>query len=141
LWSYLPLKRKTIFMKTVKLVTIVSLLAGALFFSSCNDDDAPVSSREIRFEVSGNFTGTLDATYTTAGGSAVNEDITSLPWVKNITYQTSVPAISILVGGSGGSAGQSITVKVFAGGKEVRSETATANNDGIVVIALQPYVF
>jgi hypothetical protein len=128
-------------MKTVKLLTLVSLLAGVLFLSSCNDDDAPAKSRDIRFEVSGNFTGDLNVTFITASGGGTSEDITALPWVKSITYASTVPSTAITVAGGGGVAGQTITLKVFAGGDEVSSTPATANSNGIVAVTAPPYIF
>jgi hypothetical protein len=128
-------------MKTIKLLTFISLLAGALFISSCNDDDAPAKSRDIRFEISGNFTGDLNVTFITASGGGTTEDIPSLPWVKSITYASTVASTALTVAGGGGVAGQTITLKVFAGGNEVSSTPAVANSNGIVVLTAPPYIF
>ncbi|MBY0433037.1 MAG: hypothetical protein K2U26_02900 [Cyclobacteriaceae bacterium] len=129
-------------MRTIQSLASVALIFAVLLFNGCKKDDpAPARSRDIRFEVSGNFTGKLDATFITASGGATNEDIPSLPWSKSITYASSVSGTTITIGGGGGVAGQTVTVKVFAGNKEVSSTPATANSSGIVVVVSPTYVF
>lgn len=122
---------------TVGIATLVLLM-----LSNCRQDDpTPPKSRDIRFEVSGNFTGELSATYATAGGGVVNEEMPSLPWTKSINYTTAVTGTSIVVAGGGGISGQTIVVKVFAGNKEVSSTPATADNAGILLVTSPAYVF
>lgn len=132
--------RFTKLMRSFLTMGIVTLFLLSL--SNCKKDDpTPATSRDIRFEVSGNFTGNLDATFITASGGATNEDIPSLPWTKSITYASSVSGTTITIGGGGGVAGQTITVKIFAGNKEVSSTPGTANSAGIVVVASPTYIF
>jgi hypothetical protein len=92
-------------------------------FISCKKDSdkkPDTASRNIRYEISGNFTGTaLIASYTTAGGGTNNDPITSLPWTKEITYATNVAAAIIAISGNGGVAGQKVTIVVKRGGSQV----------------------
>jgi hypothetical protein len=125
------------------LFAVLSLLSLSiiLVLSSCGKDDTPAKSRDIKFEITGNFSGQLDATYITASGGATNESITSLPWTKSITYTATALSTNMTVGGGGGVAGQTLTIKVFAGGALVSTTPGTANSSGIVVVATPSYVF
>lgn len=113
---------------------LLSFVAIIFALSSCNkddkDDNQPGSSRTIRYELTGNFSGLLIASYTTAAGSTANETVSSLPWNKEITYASNVTAAIIAVSGNGGSIGQQVTVVVKRGGNRVSSTVITANNSG-----------
>lgn len=131
-------------MQIVRLQTTEALLIIAilLFAVSCGKDDVkPVKSRDIKFEVTGNFSGTMEATFITANGGATNESIPSLPWTKSITYQSSVSGTTITIGGGGGISGQTLKVKVFAGNSVVSETSGVANSSGIVVVASPTYIF
>lgn len=109
------------------------LLIGVLtVFTSCSKDDDPSpgnSSRTIRYEVSGNFTGnTIFASYTTESGGTVNEQISSFPWNKEITYQPNVTAAIFALSGGGGTSGQIATITIKRGGSQLGVPTlATAD--------------
>jgi hypothetical protein len=114
-----------------QLVTILGI--SIVFLISCAKPqpiDDPSTQRLIRYEVAGNFTGVLFASYTTASGGTVNEQVTSLLWVKEVTYASNVPAAIIAVSGNGGAAGQQVTVVVKKGGNQVSSTPVTANSLG-----------
>lgn len=130
-------------MKTFKnLMLMLTLIFSIVSCSSDNDNNNNVNtSRDIKYEVTGNFAGQLDATYIEKGGNALNEDINALPWTKEFTANASTDAVTLSVGGLGGVAGQTITVKIYAGGNVVKESTAIANNNGIIVAVLSPYVF
>jgi hypothetical protein len=112
-----------------------------LSFACGNDEPLPVKSREVKFEVTGDFSGTIDATYITAQGGATNESLQSLPWTKIINYESTVSGTTITIGGGGGTAGQTLTVKLFAGGSLISETPGVANSSGIIVIASPTYVF
>lgn len=100
---------------------MIALLTVVTILSSCKkdkDNKPNTSSRTLRYEVTGNFTGSVIASYTTAAGSTANDPIT-LPWTKEINYATSVTAAIILVTGNGGVAGQKVTVVIKRGGSQV----------------------
>lgn len=129
-------------MNTIKSSRAVSFILISLFLIACDNDDAkPVKSRQIKFEVTGNFSGTIDATYITASGGGSNEVIPSLPWTKSITYSSSVPSTAITVGGTGGLPAQNLLIKVFAGGSLVSETSGVANSSGMVVVASPVYIF
>lgn len=112
------------------------LLIGALIvFTSCSKEDNPspvTSSRTIRYEISGNFTGnTIFASYTTESGGTVNEQIPSLPWNKEIRYQANVTAAIFALSGGGGTSGQIATITIKRGGSQLGVPTiATADASG-----------
>ncbi|WP_316812593.1 hypothetical protein [Pedobacter heparinus] len=100
--------------------SIFALLMVLTVFVSCKKDSdkkPDTTSRNIRYEITGNFTGSaLIASYTTAGGGTDNDPITSLPWTKEITYATNVTAAIIAISGNGGVAGQKVTLVIKRGG-------------------------
>ncbi|MDO1449905.1 hypothetical protein Q0590_26735 [Rhodocytophaga aerolata] len=127
------------FTKTLK---ALSIFAISFFVLACSKDDPkPAKSRGIKFEVSGSFASTLSATYINASGGGTVESITSLPWNKNITYTPSVPSMAISIGATGGTAGQTVRIKVFAGGTLVSYTPGVADGSGMVVITSPAYIF
>jgi len=118
-------------------------LAASVLATSCSDDDSGSAnnSREIKYEITGNFSGDLTAAYTTASGGATTAEITSLPWDLEITAAPDVQAVAFSVQGSGGTQGQQIEVKIYQGGREVSSVEATASSDGILVASSPAVVF
>jgi hypothetical protein len=128
-------------MKSSKTVLATPLAILFLLCACTKDEPTPTKSRDIKFEVNGSFSGTIDATFITASGGATNESILSLPWTKSITYQSSVSGTTITIGGGGGVAGQTLRVKVFAGGSLVSETPGVANSSGVVVVASPTYLF
>lgn len=126
-----------------KLLISITLLAMSLVMINCGEDDdaAPAKSRDIRFEVTGNFAGTLSATYVNANGGANNESIPSLPWTKNIAYASSVPSTGFTAAGTGGALGQALTIKVFAGNTFVSETSGTTDNSGRILVSAGVYIF
>ncbi len=105
--------------------SIYVLIATFCILTSCkkNSDNKPAnSSRVLRYEVSGNFTGTLISSYTTASGGIANDQIT-LPWTKEITYASSVTAANIVITGNSGVAGQKVSVVIKRGGNQLGTPT------------------
>lgn len=111
---------------------VLSLLTIVLLFGACKKNDQPNNnaSRTLKFEISGSYSGSLIASYTTASGSTVNEPVSTVPWSKEITYASNVSAAIIAITGTGGTAGQQVTVIVKRGSTQVSSTTATADNSG-----------
>lgn len=116
----------------MKKLTWVLITALTIFVSCKKGSDTPSgnSSRTIRYELTGNFTGTLIASYTTASGGTANDQVPSLPWNKEITYTPNLTAAIIAVSGNGGIAGQKVTVLIKKGGSQASSTVVTANSAG-----------
>ncbi|PIF31643.1 MmpS family membrane protein [Flavobacterium sp. 9] len=131
-------------MKSVfKTLAIVLTLAFSAVSCSSDDDNnnKPIQSRDVKYEITGNFSGELSAIYFDKGGNPLNEDVTSLPWTKQITADAGVPGITFSASGHGGVKDQTLTAKIYVGGEVVKESTAKANNDGIIVVTLAPYLF
>jgi hypothetical protein len=129
-------------MSSTKYLKVIFVIIASCLGVSCNEDDpSPAKSRDIKFEVTGNFTGALSATYVNATGGGANESIPALPWNKTITYASTVPSTGLSIGGTGGVAGQTVTVKVFAGGALVSDTPEVADASGMIVIASPTYLF
>jgi hypothetical protein len=129
-------------MNSAKYLKVISIIIFSWLGVSCSEDDpSPVKSRDIKFEVTGNFAGALSATYVNATGGGTNESISALPWNKTITYESTVPSMGLSVGGTGGVAGQTVRVKVFAGVALVSDTPGVADPSGMIVVASPTYIF
>lgn len=128
-------------MRSAKYLVITIAIFSWFAFSCSEDDSSPAKSRDIKFEVTGNFTGTLSATYVNATGGGAYESIPALPWNKTLTYASTVPSTVLSVGATGGVAGQTVRVKVFAGGTLVSDTAEVADASGMLVVASPTYVF
>ena len=112
------------------------LVVTAMTLTSCsNDDDSPVSaSREIKYEITGDYSGTdpLDITYVKNGQGSVTE-ATSLPWSMTYTADDDTLVGGFNVGGLGATPGEKITLKVYQGDTLLESNEATATSEGILI--------
>lgn len=112
----------------------IALLTALIVFASCSNDDdneAQNTSRTIRYELTGDFSGNnLIAAYTTASGGTVTEQITSLPWNKEITFGSQVGGGNIVVSGAGGAAGQQATLVIKKGSIPLGSPITTSADAG-----------
>lgn len=121
------------------LFTVVS----SLVLTSCSSDDngnGGSSSRDVKYEITGNFSAPLDVTYITASGGATSTEVTSLPWSMSFTADAASTGASFNAGGSG-TPGQTISLKIYQGGVLKSTTDATANSDGIIVAAAPAIVF
>jgi hypothetical protein len=131
-------------MKT-HLKQIMLMLTLVFTFASCssddNDNNSVNRSRDVKYEVTGNYTGTLSAVYTESGNAGQSVDITSFPWTKEFTASADTGGAGITVSGYGGVKDQTVTIKIIIGGKVEKETTAKATADGIIVGAPGSYVF
>lgn len=111
------------------------------FASSCSKDDdkTTADSRNVKYEITGNATGTFDATYITGSGSGANETPASLPWSKEIVAQNSVTTVSFNSAVIGATPGKTITAKIYVGGVVKKEQTATVQSNGTAIIAALSY--
>lgn len=119
------------------LKTALTILA-VTFASSCSKDDdktSPADSRNVKYEISGNATGTFDATYITGSGSGANETPASLPWSKEIVVQNSVTTVTLNSAVIGATPGKTITAKIYVGGVVKKEQTETVQSNGTAIIA------
>lgn len=108
------------------------VLIASMTILSCKKDNGNNnnnnSSRAIKYEVSGNYTGSMIASYTTTSGGTTNETMPGLPWSKEVIYASNVTAAIIAVTGNGGVPGQQVTVVVKKGGSQISSTAMPADN-------------
>lgn len=124
----------------------IALLTVLTIFISCSSDEnnEPHNiSRTLQYELTGNFSvSNIMAAYTTASGGTVTEQITSLPWIKEITFDTNVGGANIVVSGAGGTAGQKATMLIKRGGNQLGTPiTATADAGGTFTLASPVILF
>nr|WP_294897571.1 MmpS family transport accessory protein [uncultured Pedobacter sp.] len=117
---------------TIAIIAVFTILVSC---SKNDDNPTPADSRNIKYEITGNATGTFDVTYTTGSGSGTNEAPTSLPWSKEIVLQNDVNSVVINSAVIGATPGKIITTKIYVGGVERKSETATVQSNGTAIIA------
>jgi hypothetical protein len=123
-------------------------IAGAVTASGCGDSGStspPATSvRVVRYELSGTYSKPLTVAYTSETGGITAADVTTLPWSRDITYNSNVGGLGFggqSVTSNPGVAGQLVTLRVLSAGKQVLSVPATANANGLVNIPTQAYVF
>ena len=124
-------------LKTLAIVLTLAFTAGSC--SSDNDNDS--GSRDVKYEITGNYTGKIGATYIEAGNAGQNVDVNTLPWTKEFTATGDTTGAGITVSGNGGVENQTLTVKIYVGGKVEKETTAKATSDGIIVAIPGTYVF
>lgn len=115
----------------------------AVLLSACSKDDdgqPPAQSRQVKLEVTGNYTGTVHLLYTNAPGGTQNDQIT-LPFTKNITYEPSVMAIVFALAGNGGAAGQTVRIKVTIGNTAKTPVEKTVDATGNFSFSTPGYTF
>lgn len=120
-------------MKTAFLAATAFLLMVA--FNSCKkDDDKGGSSREVKFELTGNYAGGMFVVITDNTGNNEAVDVPSIPWTREITYPANITAIGI--GANTAEAdptqvGKTITLNIYVGGKLVKTSTRTCDENGV----------
>lgn len=131
-------------MKTQTLVRLTAILLLSISVLACGnkkDDPTPnPSSRTIKFEVSGNFTGNMECNLLTQSGGVTYETIPSLPWSKEITYAASVASVTFTVVGLNGAVGQNVTIKVYRGGTLLSTTPTTATANGRFTLGIPPFI-
>jgi hypothetical protein len=126
----------------MKKIAYLLMTCVILLTSACSDDDdSGKSSRLIKYEITGNFSGEILIVYTSASGGSSNATITSLPWSVEITVEDDVLGVAATAGGNSGTAGQTATLKIYAGGKVVESGSDTADSDGIISLSPGAHTF
>jgi hypothetical protein len=126
---------KSLNMKTLKQFSL-SLLALAFILilqSGCkkDKDDNNNSNRNVKYELSGTYTGKFHVIITDNESGSQTYDNISIPWSKEVSYSTKVIAIGIGAGvTTDGGAGQTAFLKIYSGGTVVKSTNATSNSNG-----------
>lgn len=119
----------------LKLAFYIIICTSSITCSSGDDNQNQNSSRNIKYEITGNYSGHLTVVYNdnVTGNTVVT--VTSVPWSKEVIYDDNVQVIGASassVVGHYGSAGQSATLKIYSGGTVVKNATASTDVNGIL---------
>ncbi len=104
-----------------------------------------VVSRDVKIELSGNYSGKINVVYTNMDGVTTAQTGVSLPW--SISYTAKPDVSSIAVGGSTSSTsnvgvqGQTLTAKIIVGGEEKKSTTVYSDANGYIQLGSLVYLF
>ena len=127
-------------MSTTKFISFFAFLIFSISLISCSGSDDSNStnpgSRLVKYELSGNYSGTLGLVYTNQDGAAQIEDNITLPWSKELTVggngmQVVLLTASTEVGGFG-QPGETITGKIYVGGDLKETATVNSTNTGYI---------
>lgn len=133
-------------MKSFKIFSILTIAFIISFgFSSCSSDDDKGNStpqnRNVKYEITGNFSGKFLVVYSNENGAAQTVDGTSLPWSKEVTLTTVNTAAFSSQSTTAGTPGQTATAKLIVNGEIQRTETKTADELGRIIFPNLNYTF
>ncbi len=118
-----------------------TLLVAATLFTACKKEENSPVSRDVKYEITGNFSGDLSIAYTAANGSFETITVNKLPWTLAFTANASTTSLSASAIGTSGKGGQTAVFKIYVGGKEVESGAGTATNIGSISLTPKTYLF
>lgn len=124
------------------LAVIVSFLL--ISCSNGNDDSTNAPSREIKYEITGTYSGHLDVFYSNEFGDPVSLVVTSLPWSKTITYPSDITVIGITsssVVTNAGIAGETGSMKIYSGNDLKRSSDKIVGQNELLIFDPLSYNF
>ncbi len=133
-------------MKSLKIISILTFAFIISFgFSSCSSDDENSGStpinRNVKYEITGDFTGKFLIVYSDENGAAQSVDGTLLPWTKEISLITANTASFSSQSTTAGMPGQTATAKLIVNGETKRTETKTADELGRIIFSNLNYTF
>jgi hypothetical protein len=122
-------------MKTLKhlSLSVLSFALIVILLSGCKKDknDNNNSSRNVKYELSGTFTGKFTVIITDNESGTLVIDNVSIPWSKEVSYGNKVIAVGIGASATTyGSAGQTALMKIYSGGNVVKTTNGTADVNG-----------
>lgn len=117
------------------LLAILSTAMLCLLAISCKKDK--IASKEITYEITGNFGKTVNVKYTPTDGTIANaEENVTLPWKKTVVPNAKNASVGLTVKGDNGTPGAQIFAKVFVNGVEARVVAMQADAKGDFVIKI-----
>ncbi|MBX2957251.1 MAG: hypothetical protein KF846_13895 [Cyclobacteriaceae bacterium] len=127
-----------------RIVLTYMLIALASTFSRCSSGDEPTANkpRKVRYEITGNFSGTFTVVYTALTGGSRVENNVPIGWSMEMDYPASTLSISIGAQASTlGSPGQTAVIRIYVNEKQVKSSQGIAGSLGEIVIPTIAYSF
>jgi hypothetical protein len=96
----------------------------------------------VKYELSGTFTGKFTVIITDNESGTLVIDNVSIPWSKEVTYDTRVIAVGIGASATTyGSAGQTALLKIYSGGSVVKTTNGTADQNGALSLPALAHSF
>ena len=135
-YLYLPMK---ILRSSTQFNTLLFTFLILFSLVSCKKEE--IITKEITYQLSGNFGKSVTVKYTPTGGTLANviENV-ELPWQKIVIPNTTNASVGLTVLGERGTINAVVTAKIFVNGVEERSINATTNANGDFVLELN-YLF
>jgi hypothetical protein len=133
-------------MKTLKhlSLSVLSMALVVILLSGCKKDknDNNNSNRNVKYELSGTYTGKFTVIISdNVSGNLVIDNVT-IPWSKEVTYDSKVLAVGIGAGASTwGQAGQTALLKIIFGGNVVKTSNGTADQNGALSMPALAHTF
>lgn len=133
--------------KLLPSITVIILISTGWLLVSCGSDDndpSPDNSRNITYELTGNYTGKIIVAYTLANGGTQSFSDIRLPWTKEVMYESSVFAIAFSGSGEVSLAnvpGQTVNINIYSDGKVVRSGSATVDSNQVLIFPTLSFQF
>lgn len=112
----------------------VYLLIAFMALTSCSGDDdkGTIGGREIKYEITGNYSGEkLNIAYTENSGST-NAEALSLPWTKSFTADSDTFSAGFGAVAIDAKPGEKIKLSIYQNGVLKKSQEAIATSDGTI---------
>ena len=108
-----------------------SLFTLLIFFSLVSCKKEEVITKEITYQLSGDFDKSVTVKYTPTGGTLSNEiENVQLPWQKIVIPNLENASVGLVVNGEKGMPNSTIVAKILVDGLEKRSISTTADLNG-----------
>lgn len=126
--------------RNLLLYSKIFILTLVILSCSKTSDVSPTGSRAIKYEITGNYTGTITLAITTNNDDFEVMEIKKLPWKLEFTAKQSITFVGGAGSGNGGVNGQTATLKTYVSGQEVGSGTGTAFSSGFINMTNKTYI-
>ena len=111
------------------ILSLLCLAGSLLLLPSCKKEE--FESKQITYELSGNFGKSVWVKYTPTEGTIANtEEEVSLPWRKEVIPNAENASVGLIVTGDNGTPGANITAKILVNAAEVKTVTMQADANG-----------
>jgi PBP1b-binding outer membrane lipoprotein LpoB len=128
-------------MKKLSIIFLM-LFVASFILQSCSKEEVTASgSRDVKYEITGNFSGSIILVATTNKDEFEVIEIKKLPWTLEFTAKSSIETIVASGSGTDGVEGQTATLKTYVGGKEVSSGGGSTTSFGSVSMSNKLYFF
>ncbi len=128
----------------LSLLLVSSVLSSCKKKTSANPTPIVPLAKEVKYEITGNFSGKLIVVYTAANASTENIEVNSLPWEKSFTADAGTKAVAATASATVsnlGIPGQTAVLKIYVNGNVVASGAGTVNSTGYISLNPNAYVF